>query len=189
MKRLLSTLVLLTAAGFACAANPVVELQTNRGTIALELDAEKAPISVENFIGYVNSGHYNGTVFHRVIEGFMIQGGGFDADLRQKPTRPAIKNEAANGLKNLTGTVAMARTNVPDSASSQFFINLVDNDGLDRPRPDGHGYAVFGKVIEGMDVVRDIAASPVRRAGMHQHLPTQAVLVERAVLRAPSESN
>lgn len=183
MKRLLTALALLAFAGLAGAANPVVEVHTNRGVITLELDAEKAPVTVENFISYAGSGFYEGTIFHRVIDGFMIQGGGFDQDLRQKPTRPPIKNEAANGLKNAVGTIAMARTNVPDSATAQFFINLVDNTGLDHPKPDGHGYAVFGKVTAGMDVVQAIGKSPVRRAGMHQHLPVEPVVVERIVLR------
>ncbi|AUN94747.1 peptidylprolyl isomerase [Pseudazoarcus pumilus] len=166
----------------AAAANPVVDLETNRGTIRLELDAEKAPVTVENFVQYVRDGHYDGTVFHRVIDGFMIQGGGFDEKLKQKPTRAPIRNEADNGLKNATGTIAMARTNVPDSATSQFFINLVDNTGLDRPRPDGHGYAVFGRVVDGMGVVREIGKLPTRRAGPHQNVPVEPVVVERAVL-------
>ena len=186
MKRLLCAIALLALAGFAQAANPVVELHTNRGVITLELDAEKAPVTVENFISYVESGFYGGTVFHRVIDGFMIQGGGFDQALRQRPTRTAIKNEAANGLKNATGTIAMARTGDPNSATAQFFINLVDNAGLDYPKPDGHGYAVFGRVTAGMDVVRATAKSPVRRAGMHQHLPVDPIILERAVLKAPA---
>ena len=183
MKRLLCAIALLTLAGFAQAADPVVELHTNRGVITLELDADKAPLTVENFVTYVEKGFYDGTVFHRVIDGFMIQGGGFDQALRQRPTRAPIRNEAANGLKNTAGTIAMARTSDPDSATAQFFINLVDNTGLDYPKPDGHGYAVFGRVIEGMDVVRAIGKSPVRRAGMHQHLPVEPVVVERAELR------
>jgi peptidyl-prolyl cis-trans isomerase A (cyclophilin A) len=189
MKKLLASLALLALCNFAQAANPVVELHTNRGVITLELDAEKAPVTVENFLAYVKSGFYEGTVFHRVIDSFMIQGGGFDKDLRQKPTRAPIRNEAANGLKNATGTIAMARTSVPDSASSQFFINLVDNTGLDRPKPDGHGYAVFGKVISGMEVVTAIGKSPVRRAGPHQHLPAEPILVERAFIKAPTNPN
>ena len=183
MKRLLAALTLLVLAGVANAANPMVELHTNRGVITLELDAEKAPATVENFIAYVSSGFYNGTVFHRVIDGFMIQGGGFDQALRQRPTRAPIRNEASNGLKNATGTIAMARTSDPNSATAQFFINLVDNPGLDYPRPDGHGYTVFGKVTSGMDIVTAIGKSPVRRAGMHQHLPVDPVIVERTVLR------
>lgn len=191
MKRLLLAFAfLLSCNALADTAKPQVELHTNRGVITLELDAAKAPLSVENFLRYVKDGHYDGTLFHRVIAGFMIQGGGFDAQLRQKPTRAPIRNEADNGLKNKTGTIAMARTNVPDSATSQFFINLVDNNGLDHPKPDGHGYAVFGKVIAGMDVVQAIAKSPVRRAGMmHQHLPAEPIVVERAILRTSATSN
>ncbi len=183
MKRLLCAIALLTLTGLAQASNPVIELHTNRGVITLELDAEKAPATVENFISYVNTGFYNGTVFHRVIDGFMIQGGGFDQALRQRPTRSPIRNEAANELKNTAGTIAMARTSDPDSATSQFFINLADNTALDYPKPDGHGYAVFGKVTSGMEVVQAIGKSAVRRAGMHQHLPVEPVVIERAVLR------
>ena len=148
----------LTPAVFAAGKNPVVVMETSLGTIKLELEPQKAPISVKNFLDYANSGFYNGTIFHRVINGFLIQGGGFTADLTPKPTKPPIKNEADNGLKNGRGTIAMARTAIPDSASSQFFINVVDNDMLNRPKPDGYGYAVFGKVIEGMDVVDKIKA-------------------------------
>jgi cyclophilin family peptidyl-prolyl cis-trans isomerase len=182
MIRSLATFCLSLLCASAFAANPVVELQTNRGNVKIELEAEKAPVTVENFLQYVADGHYEGTIFHRVIDGFMIQGGGFDEGMRQKPTRAPIKNEAANGLKNLTGTIAMARTSVPDSATAQFFINLVDNANLDRPNPDGHGYAVFGKVIEGMDVVHEIAKLPTRRAGPHQNIPVDTVVVERATL-------
>jgi peptidyl-prolyl cis-trans isomerase A (cyclophilin A) len=138
--------------------NPIVEMKTSMGTIKIELFQDKAPISTKNFLSYVDEKYYDGTVFHRVIETFMIQGGGFDNTdpIRQKRTKSSIKNEASNGLKNERGTLAMARTGDPDSATSQFFINVVDNDGLNRPKPDGHGYAVFGKVIEGMDVVDKI---------------------------------
>jgi cyclophilin family peptidyl-prolyl cis-trans isomerase len=140
------------------ADNPVVVIETSKGTITAELDAEKAPISVKNFLAYVDKGHFDGTIFHRVIPGFMIQGGGYTADTREKDTAAPIKNEGGNGLKNARGTLAMARTNVPDSATSQFFINLVDNGFLDRAQSrDGVGYAVFGKVIDGMDVVDEIA--------------------------------
>lgn len=185
MKQLFAALALLALAGFAQAAKPQVELHTNRGVITLELDAEKAPLTVENFVAYVNSGHYDGTVFHRVIQGFMIQGGGFDQRLRQKPTRAAIRNEASNGLSNRSGTIAMARTNVPDSATAQFFINLVDNTNLDA-RPGSAGYAVFGHVIDGMDVVRSIGRTPVRPMGPHQHMPAEPVILERAVLKTPA---
>ena len=136
-------------------ANPTVILDTTHGPIHLELDAANAPISTANFLEYVDSGHYTGTIFHRVIDGFMIQGGGFTHEMQQKPTNAPIKNEWKNGLKNKRGTIAMARTNVVDSATSQFFINVADNDFLDQPR-DGAAYAVFGKVTKGMDVVDKI---------------------------------
>ena len=132
---------------------PRVELDTTLGKIVIELEEDKAPISVKNFLQYVDDKFYDGTIFHRVIDGFMIQGGGFTADLQRKETRPPIKNEASNGLKNKRGTLAMARTSHPDSATAQFFVNVIDNVGLDRPKPDGHGYAVFGQVVSGMDVI------------------------------------
>jgi cyclophilin family peptidyl-prolyl cis-trans isomerase len=139
---------------------PVVVLETTLGTIKVQLDADKAPVTAKNFLDYVSSGFYDGTVFHRVIENFMIQGGGFTSDLKEKATRDPIKNEAGNGLKNLRGTIAMARTNVPDSATSQFYINVKDNASLDRANArDRVGYAVFGRVIEGMDVVDKIRAT------------------------------
>ncbi len=155
------TLLGCTLLLFACTANaknPQVVLETNQGKIVLELDEAKAPISVKNFLRYVDEGHYVGTMFHRVIPDFMVQGGGFTADFKQKPVHEMIKNEADNGLKNLRGTVAMARTGVVDSATAQFFINTVDNAFLDHRSKDqaGYGYAVFGKVIEGMDVVEKI---------------------------------
>ena len=138
--------------------NPRVLLETSMGNITIELFKEKAPISVRNFLSYVNDGFYDGLIFHRVINGFMIQGGGFTADMKQKQTHAPIRNEAGNGLKNDRGTIAMARTGDPDSATAQFFINVVNNNGLNRPSPDGFGYAVFGKVVEGMDVVDKIKA-------------------------------
>jgi peptidyl-prolyl cis-trans isomerase A (cyclophilin A) len=137
--------------------NPVVLMETSMGNVKIQLDPQKAPVSVRNFLDYVKSGFYNSSIFHRVIPGFMIQGGGFTAELQQKPTKGPIKNEADNGLKNDRGTIAMARTNNPDSATAQFFINVVNNDMLNRPSPDGYGYAVFGKVVGGMDVVDKIA--------------------------------
>ena len=157
--------VMLSMAGateVALAADPQVDIKTNEGTIRLELYAAKAPKSVENFLQYVKEGHYSGTVFHRVIKDFMIQGGGFDKDMRQKPTRGQIKNESTNGLKNDIGTVAMARTSVRDSATSQFFINTKNNDFLNYSgeSPQGYGYAVFGKVVSGMDVVMKIGNAP-----------------------------
>lgn len=164
----------------ALAANPVIELKTSLGNIVVELNADKAPKSAANFVQYVKDGHYDGTVFHRVIDGFMIQGGGFDARMTQKPTRPPIENEARNGLKNLPGTLAMARTSDPHSASSQFFINLVPNTFLDYPSRDGWGYAVFGKVVTGMDVVEKIAKVPTANAGLHQNVPVTPVTIESA---------
>jgi cyclophilin family peptidyl-prolyl cis-trans isomerase len=145
-----------TVAGAAEARNPVVLMETSLGKIKIELFAKEAPVSVKNFLDYVNKGFYSGTIFHRVISGFMVQGGGFTTEFQQKPTTAPIINEAGNGLKNDRGTIAMARTGAPDSATSQFFINVVNNDGLNRPRPDGFGYAVFGKVVEGMGVVDKI---------------------------------
>ena len=168
----------LTPAVFAAGKNPVVVMETSLGTIKLELDPQKAPISVKNFLDYANSGFYNGTIFHRVINGFMIQGGGFTADLTPKPTKPPIKNEADNGLKNGRGTIAMARTAIPDSASSQFFINVVDNDMLNRPKPDGYGYAVFGKVIEGMDVVDKIKAVKTGMNKGFRDVPETTVVIK-----------
>lgn len=164
--------------------NAVAVLETSEGRIKVALDGEKAPKTVENFIAYAREGHYNGTIFHRVIDGFMIQGGGFDKSMNQKPTRAPIRNEAANGLKNLRGTIAMARTMVVDSATSQFFINLVDNPFLDfsSPSPQGFGYAVFGGVIEGMDVVDRIAKVKTGNAGFHQNVPERPVVIESVVI-------
>jgi cyclophilin family peptidyl-prolyl cis-trans isomerase len=159
--------------------NPVVTMSTNKGNIRIELNADKAPISTKNFLDYANDGHYDGLIFHRVIPGFMIQGGGFDSGMSQKETKSPIKNEAANGLKNVTGTIAMARTNVVDSATSQFFINVKDNEFLNHKNtsPDGYGYAVFGQVIEGMDVVQTIEKVKTGNRGMHQDVPTDAVVI------------
>jgi len=178
MKRFLVSLFLFGWIASALAANPVLEMRTSHGTIELELFADKAPKSVENFIEYVKSGHYSGTIFHRVIDGFMIQGGGFDAGLNQKPTRAPIQNEAKNGLRNEAGTLAMARTADPHSASAQFFINLVDNRFLDYPSRDGWGYAVFGKVTKGFDVVQKIARTPTRTLKGYQDVPDQSVTIE-----------
>lgn len=164
------------------ASNPVVRLVTTMGSITIELDRERAPITVANFLEYVKAGHYEGTVFHRVIPGFMIQGGGFTADMVQKPTRDPIKNEADNGLSNVRGTIAMARTNEVHSATCQFFINLVDNTFLDHQGPDRFGYAVFGKVVEGMDVVDAIAGVPTRDVGMHRNVPVTPVVIQKAML-------
>jgi peptidyl-prolyl cis-trans isomerase B (cyclophilin B) len=160
----------------------MVKLHTNLGTITLDLNAAKAPATVENFLGYVNSGFYANTVFHRVIDGFMIQGGGFEPGLKEKPTRPSIKNEAENGLKNQSYTVAMARTPDPHSASSQFFINLTDNDFLDfrAPNPREFGYCVFGRVVEGKDVVDQIKKVPTAARGMHNDVPVTDVVITNA---------
>jgi peptidyl-prolyl cis-trans isomerase A (cyclophilin A) len=141
----------------AAGKNPKVLMETSLGKVKIELFLQKSPLTVKNFLTYVEDDFYNGTSFHRVIPGFMIQGGGFTTELKQKPTRMPVPNEAANGLKNERGTIAMARTSNPDSATAQFFINLVNNDGLNRPQPDGFGYTVFGRVIEGLDVVDKIA--------------------------------
>ena len=160
----------------------LVEMKTSMGTIQIELNAEKAPKTVENFLQYAKEGHYNGTVFHRVIDGFMIQGGGFESGMKQKATRAPIPLESRNGLKNEPGTIAMARTSVPDSATAQFFINIADNAMLNAPQPDGHGYAVFGKVVKGMDVVNRIRAVQTGNAGGHQNVPATPVMIESVKL-------
>ena len=156
---------------------PVVTVTTSLGSFELELDAKRAPVTVENFLQYVDAGFYDGTIFHRVIPGFMIQGGGFDGSMKQKPTRAPIQNEAANGAKNATGTIAMARTNDPNSATAQFFVNLVDNEFLNHGSRD-FGYAVFGRVSSGMDVVQKIAAAPTGTRGGHQNVPLEAVTIQ-----------
>ena len=186
----------LTLGGAVVAGNPGaldpaphVALKTNMGEIVLELNQEKAPKSVANFLQYVNSGFYKGTVFHRVIDGFMIQGGGFDKNMKQKTTKPAIQNEAKNGLQNVTYSIAMARTGDPHSATSQFFINVSDNGALDYPGRDGFGYTVFGKVVSGMDVVDKIKAVPVADKGPHQNVPVTPVVIESATVlkQAPAK--
>jgi peptidyl-prolyl cis-trans isomerase B (cyclophilin B) len=163
--------------------NPMVIMKTSKGDIKLKLFADQAPISVKNFLAYVDSGHYEGTIFHRVIPNFMIQGGGFTADMQQKPTLAPIKNEAQNGLLNKRGTVAMARTGVIDSATSQFFINVVDNAFLNFRSPDmqGFGYCVFAEVVEGMEVVDAIRGVPTGRSGPHSDVPTEAVEIIQVV--------
>lgn len=158
----------------------MITLTTSMGTIVLELDAEKAPKTCENFEQYVKDGHYDGTIFHRVIDGFMIQGGGFLPDMAQKATRDTIENEAKNGLSNLVGTIAMARTMQPHSASAQFFINISDNKFLDYPGQDGWGYCVFGKVTEGMDVVNKMKGVATGNKAGHQDVPVQEILIEKA---------
>lgn len=163
--------------------NPVVIIKTSKGDIKLKLFQDKAPITVENFLKYVDNGHYEGTIFHRVIGNFMIQGGGFTADMQQKPTMAPIKNEAQNRVSNKRGTIAMARTGVIDSATSQFFINVVDNGGLDFRSPDmqGFGYCVFGEVVDGMDVVDAIRAVPTGRAGPHGDVPLDPIEIIQVV--------
>ena len=160
----------------------MIKLHTNLGVISLELDSDKAPKSAQNFIEYVQSGHYDKTIFHRVINGFMLQGGGFEPGMKQKPTRAPIENEAGNGLKNKRGTVAMARTGDPHSATAQFFINVADNDFLDFKAPSGNGwgYCVFGRVVEGMDVVDKIKGVRTGSSGFHQDVPVDDVVIERA---------
>ncbi len=172
--------VLLSLAFPVLAEPPQVMLKTSKGDITLELDAEKAPQTVANFLAYVDAGFYDGTIFHRVIPGFMIQGGGLDADLNKKPTREPVENEAKNGLKNHRGTVAMARTNAPHSATSQFFINHKDNPNLDHPSFDGWGYTVFGRVTEGMDVVDAIATVPTGTRAGRRDVPLETVVIESA---------
>lgn len=173
--------IALTATVFAipglAQAQSKVQLKTSMGDIVVELNDAKAPKSAANFLQYVRDKHYDGTVFHRVIDGFMIQGGGMDANLSEKPTRAPIPLEASNGLKNDRGTIAMARTGNPNSATSQFFINVVNNDMLNAPKPDGYGYTVFGKVIKGMDVVDKIRAVATGNRGMHQNVPTTPVTI------------
>jgi cyclophilin family peptidyl-prolyl cis-trans isomerase len=175
--------ILLSLAFAANAANPTVSMQTNKGNIIIELYPEQAPLSVENFLAYVNDGFYNGTIFHRVINNFMIQGGGYTKEFYQDQnkelaTRAPIKNESDNGLSNTVGTVAMARTSDPNSASSQFYISVKDNSYLDG-RPGQPGYTVFGKVIEGMDVVMAIAQVPTRKLGPTPDVPEEAVVIEK----------
>ena len=161
-----------------------VTMETSLGTISLELNDEKAPETVANFVKYAKDGHYDGTIFHRVIDGFMIQGGGFTKDMNQKETRAPIRNEAMNGLKNKRGTIAMARTMVVDSATSQFFINLVDNDFLDfqSPTPQGFGYAVFGEVTDGMNVVDKIAKEKTGFVGPYQNVPEVPILIKKVTV-------
>ena len=191
MKKLVSTLLLACVAltgvaGAATPKNPTVRLTTNSGVIELELFRDKAPATVDNFLHYVKSGHYNGTIFHRVIKGFMIQGGGYVYTMQEKPTRAPIQNEADNGLKNITGTIAMARTPDPHSATSQFFINTVDNVSLDyyAKSAQGWGYAVFGKVTRGMEVVRKIENAATRQLGYFQNVPAKPIVVEKAEILA-----
>ena len=184
----LSAVILVLASIGVATANSgdkvMVEMHTSKGLITLKLDAEKAPVTVANFIEYVNSGHFDGTIFHRVIPGFVIQGGGLESGMKEKPTQAPIENEADNGLKNVTGSICMARTNDPHSATSQFFINLKDNQFLDHTEksPQGWGYAVFGQVTDGMDVVEAIAAVQTGNAGFHQDVPVEDIVVEKVTI-------
>lgn len=163
---------------FAFAKNPVVLMTTSHGEIEIELYEDKAPITVKNFLGYVKDKFYDGVIFHRVINNFMIQGGGFDPKMNEKKTKAPIKNEGKNGLKNETGTIAMARTSDPDSATAQFFINVADNSSLDYPSPDGHGYAVFGKVKSGMHVVNRIKMVKTGSLNGHSDVPMDTVIIK-----------
>jgi cyclophilin family peptidyl-prolyl cis-trans isomerase len=185
-RKLLQCIAALSLSGAALLAHaqtaPHVLLKTSLGDIVLELNAEKAPKSVANFLEYVKSGQYNGTIFHRVINGFMIQGGGFDKDMREKPTRAPIQNEAKNGLRNDAYTIAMARTSAPHSATAQFFINVGNNTSLDYPSRDGWGYAVFGKVIQGTEVVDKIKQVRTGSSGMFDDVPVTPVMIQSATL-------
>jgi len=183
MRILFFVLAITLGCGAALGQNPQIQLKTAQGTIVVELYADKAPKTVANFLQYAKDGFYNGTIFHRVIDGFMIQGGGFERDMREKTnTRAPIENEAGNGLKNDTGTLAMARTPNPHSASAQFFINLKDNDFLNyrEPTPQGYGYAVFGRVTRGMEIVNKIAKVATANAGPHQNVPREPIVIESA---------
>ena len=187
---LIATLIIMMTTSNATASekkkeNPEITLETTKGKIVLRLDQKKAPITVSNFLEYVQSGHYDGTVFHRVIKGFMIQGGGFTSDMRQKSVKDPIKNEADNGLKNERGAIAMARTPNPNSATAQFFINTVDNPFLDHKSKDmqGWGYAVFGKVVEGMEVVDSIASVKTGTKGGHQDVPIEPVVILKTTVQ------
>ncbi|HEC18437.1 MAG TPA: peptidyl-prolyl cis-trans isomerase [Gammaproteobacteria bacterium] len=183
--------VLALAQASADDQHPRVRITTNMGDIVLELDREKAPKTVDNFLSYVREGFYDGTIFHRVIDGFMIQGGGFTQDFQKKPTRTPVENEANNGLKNNKGTIAMARTNAPHSATAQFFINVADNDFLNHrsPTPRGWGYAVFGKVVQGMDVVDKIRKTPTGSGGpFRKDVPRTPVIIEKMTLESGSPS-
>jgi peptidyl-prolyl cis-trans isomerase B (cyclophilin B) len=185
----LLAVLLMTAAAMSTAAEPAprVRLETTMGNIILELDRERAPTTVDNFLTYVNDGFYDDTIFHRVIDGFMIQGGGYTADFSRKETRPSIKNEADNGLQNVRGSIAMARTSDPHSASAQFFINVADNAMLDHkaPNPRGWGYAVFGRVAEGMDVVDKIRTQATGVQAGFRDTPKKTITITRAVVETP----
>jgi peptidyl-prolyl cis-trans isomerase A (cyclophilin A) len=188
--RTAALVLLLTGSSIAFAQNPRVEFKTTMGSFALELYPDKAPKTVENFLQYANSGFYNGTIFHRVIDGFMIQGGGFDPDMKQKATREPIENEAGmaskGGLKNELGTIAMARTSVPNSATAQFFINVKDNGFLDYrdPSPQGIGYAVFGRVVQGMNTVLQISRVDTTTVGGFQNVPQRPIIIQSVTVKS-----
>jgi peptidyl-prolyl cis-trans isomerase A (cyclophilin A) len=180
MKRLLLllTTLFITFSAFAAPGNPTVEIKTSQGIVLIELYPDKAPKSVANFLQYVKDGFYSNTLFHRVIDNFMIQGGGFESGMKEKPTRAAIENEAKNGLRNSVGTLALARTGDPHSATAQFYINLIDNTSLDHPSFDGWGYAVFGKVTRGFDIVQKIGKTRTGNYGRYQDVPLTPVTIE-----------
>lgn len=186
LKNTIATALLMSIASLSMAANPELEIKTSQGNITVELFADKAPKTTANFLRYAKDGFYNGTIFHRVIPNFMIQGGGFTPDMKEKATRQPIQNEAPEGsmvgLRNSFGTLAMARTGDPHSATAQFFINVKDNPGLDYPSPDGWGYAVFGKVTKGMEVIMKIRSVATGNAGFHQNVPTTPVVIESVTL-------
>jgi len=181
-RAVLAALAGTLAAGAWAADAPKVKFVTTLGEFVVEVDPEKSPKTVENFLQYVNDKHYDGTIFHRVMDNFMVQGGGFTSEMSQKPTRPPVVLEAKNGLKNQVGTIAMARTADPNSATSQFFINVRDNISLDAPNPDGNGYAVFGKVVSGMDVINKIKAVPTTTKPPHQNVPVTPVVITSATV-------
>ena len=176
------TASIFTSPAWAQSGPPRVKLSTSLGNVVLELNPEAAPKTVENFLLYVNDKHYDGTIFHRVIDGFMVQGGGFTTDMQQKGTRAPIPLEAKNGLKNDKYTIAMARTSNPNSATSQFFINVANNDALNAPKPDGYGYTVFGKVVEGFETVDKIRTVATGNRGMHQNVPVTPVVIQSATV-------
>ena len=177
LTRLTGGALFLALLSLPAQAAPNVEMQTSAGTLIIELDAEKAPKTVQNFLSYTKDGFYNGTIFHRVIDGFMIQGGGFTQNMSEKPTAAPVENEARNGLKNQRGTLSMARRSDPHSATAQFFINHKDNTSLDYPSPDGWGYAVFGRVVKGMDVVDKITKVPTGNRPPHRNVPVEPVTI------------
>jgi peptidyl-prolyl cis-trans isomerase A (cyclophilin A) len=176
------TLSLLISNAATAQAATTVKFQTSAGDFVVEVYPDKAPKTVENFLQYVKDKQYDGTIFHRVMDNFMVQGGGFNPDMKEKQTRPAIPLEANNGLKNDRGTIAMARTSNPNSATAQFFINVVNNDGLNAPKPDGYGYAVFGKVVTGMEVIDKIRATPTGNKGMFQNVPLTPIVINSVTL-------